>query len=534
MQALTDPVSPRPAPGIPRGFLLLTAVLSGALVMVVEVLGSRVIGPFFGVSLFVWTSLITVTLVSLALGYALGGRLADRHASPDVLYGLLLLAGLCVLAIPLIKAPVLKLCLPLGLRLGALLSTGLLFGPPLFLLGCVSPYLVKIAVQEMRSIGRLVGGLYALSTVGSVLGTLLTGFVLIAWLGVNRIFQLVGVSLLLLSLCHFLLFRRRWQAAAVLLLPLLLWAAQPAPATSATLANGTRVTLLASRDSHYGQLKVLEYRYGAVRTRELLIDGLIQGGVDPDTGLSIYPYSYFLSFLPWALQPGIGNCLVIGLGAGVVPDWFAARGVPVDVVDIDPEVFAFAREWFGYRDSGTAFQQDARYFLQQYPGRYDVIVVDVFNGDTTPAHLLSLEALQLLRRRLAPGGIVAINLVGDVREQTYMTASALHTLAQVFDQVEVYPTFEPGPGNAVGNLAVLAYAGEPREPDWGRIAGFDIHRLAREDVLGNLSRRFAFPAGTPAMVLRDDYNPVDFHDSGVRELVRQRILQETDWDLLAL
>ena len=120
-------------------YLLLTAVVCGALIMVVEVLGSRVVGPFFGVSLFVWTSLIAVTLIALAAGYGLGGLLADRRGTPEYLYAIILVAGLLVLLIPVLKAPVLKLSIPLGLRLGAFTSTTLLFGPSLFLLGCVSP-----------------------------------------------------------------------------------------------------------------------------------------------------------------------------------------------------------------------------------------------------------------------------------------------------------------------------------------------------------------------------------------------------------
>ncbi|MBN4079556.1 fused MFS/spermidine synthase, partial [Beggiatoa alba] len=162
-------------------YLLATAVLSGALVMVIQVLGSRVVGPFFGVSLFVWTSLITVTLLALAGGYAIGGMLADRLQKPAYLFTIILVAGTLVLFIPILKGPVLKACLPLGLRGGAFASTLILFGPVLLLLGCVSPYLVKLAAREMKNLGRVVGGLYALSTLGSTAGTVLTGFVLIAY-----------------------------------------------------------------------------------------------------------------------------------------------------------------------------------------------------------------------------------------------------------------------------------------------------------------------------------------------------------------
>ena len=177
-------------------FLLVTALVCGAAVMVIEVLGSRVVGPFFGVSLFVWTSLICVTLIALALGYWIGGILADRRGHPAELFLMIAASGLFVLLIPWIKSPVLEASMPLGLRTGAFVSTLVLFGPSLVLLGCVSPYLVKIASRTFANIGRTVGGLYALSTLGSVVGTGLTGFLLVAHFGVNQAFHAIGITLL--------------------------------------------------------------------------------------------------------------------------------------------------------------------------------------------------------------------------------------------------------------------------------------------------------------------------------------------------
>ena len=171
-------------------YLMLTAVLCGGFVMVVEVLGSRVIGPFFGVGLFVWTSLIAVALLSLALGYWIAGYWADKREHPDYLFGIIIVGGLLVLLIPFLKGIVLELCMPLGLRWGAFTSTLLLFGPPLFVLGCVSPYLIKIATKEFHLIGRTVGRFYALSTLGSTVGTTATGFFLIANFRVDSVFVL--------------------------------------------------------------------------------------------------------------------------------------------------------------------------------------------------------------------------------------------------------------------------------------------------------------------------------------------------------
>ncbi|WP_426415381.1 fused MFS/spermidine synthase [Aestuariirhabdus sp. LZHN29] len=514
------------------GFLFFTAILCGALIMVVEVLGSRVIGPFFGVSLFIWTSLIAVTMISLALGYAVGGRLSDRYGEARYLFAIILLAGIAVLLIPILKAPVLKLCVPMGLRLGSFVSTTLLFGPSLFLLGFVSPFLVRIAAREMNSLGRTVGSLYAISTLGSVIGTALTGFVLIAWMGVDQIFQAVGLLLVLLGAGYLLAVREYRWLLPLALLPILLWLQPHRELPNVTMDNGTRAQLIASVDSHYGSVKVVDYSFGPKRIRELLIDGLVQGGVDASNHQSIYEYSYFLEFLPWAMNPQMNNALMIGMGAGIIPRWYEQQGVVTDVVDIDPVVYQMARDYFGADPVGEWYVQDARYFLAQSRKQYDLVVMDVFTGDTTPSHLLSVEALELIAKRINGQGTLAVNLAAELHNDTYMSASVIKTLRQVFDQVELYPTFAPSAQSSFGNLAVLAYNGAPRTLDLTRIRQFPVHPMAREQVQANLGRRFEFPADARAIVLTDDYNPMDFFDSDTREGVREIIINSTPWEIL--
>ncbi len=520
---------PAPTRGF-LAFLLLTAVLCGGLVMVIEVLGSRVIGPFFGVSLFVWTSLISVALIALSFGYAVGGWLADRRDRPGWLYAIIALAGLATLLVPLLRGPVIALSVPLGLRAGSFTATLMLFGPALGLLGMVSPYLVKLASRQTRGLGMTVGGFYALSTLGSVAGTVLTGFVLIALLGVDRIFQLAGTLLLLLAASYFVLFARRPAAAALLLLAVPGWFGGE-PQVDRVMANGTRVTEIETVDSHYGRLQVLDYSGGGVRNRELVIDGLVQGGIDLNTGLAVYEYPYFLKFLPVALQPSGRRALVIGLGAGMVPAWYVARGVTVDVVDIDPDVVALARRHLGFATNGAVYIEDARTFLARPGPAYDYILLDVFSGDVTPGHLLSREALALVAERLAEGGVLAVNLIGSIGPDRYMTASVVTTLRTVFDVVDVVPTFDPaGNPTGEGNLILLAYQG-PRRDVTPRIMT-PVHRLAEAGVRGNLGRSYRFPEGTGAIVLSDDYNPIDVLDAPLRERVRLSIIANTEPALL--
>ncbi len=511
-------------------YLIVTAAVCGALVMVVEVLGSRVIGPFFGVSLFVWTSLITVTMVALATGYAIGGHWSDRRSSPDWLYGIIMVSGILEILVPVLKGPILQMSLPLGLRWGSLTSAFLLFGPSLFLLGCVSPYVVKIAAREMHNIGRTVGSFYAISTVGSVIGTLLTGFVLIAYLGVNQIFLLTGALLIALAVVYFVFFRRKWVLALAAIIPFLFLPHETH--VSKTMPDGTHVERITNRDSFYGNLKVIDYSFKAIRYRELVIDGLVQGGVDVNNGQSIYEYAYFLQFLPYALNPDGKNCLVIGLGAGVVPAWYKSQGVNTEVVDIDPAVVDIARNYFGFNPSIPVHVEDARYFLVNARQRYDFMVLDVFNGDTTPGHLLSVEAMRLAKQRLSSDGVLAVNLVGSLKHHTLMTASIIKTLRSVFDQVDIYPAYDVSSDDGTGNIEIMAYDGARRELQLDRIGELVIHPEAEKIVRPGLQQAYELPERADAMILSDNYNPVDFYDLWLKEKVRKIILETTDFDIL--
>ena len=183
-----------------------TVFFTGAAVMVIELLGTRLIAPFYGASLYVWTSLISVTLIALALGYYLGGIWADRTR-----FGLSLiiaLSGLLTLIIPGLVGPVLLATDPLGLRLGSFISTLILFSPSLIMLGMVGPFAVKLATSTLSDVGTSTGSIYAVSTVGSVVGTLFLGFYLFPIIGSREIFVGVGIALLLLSLVVILIERR--------------------------------------------------------------------------------------------------------------------------------------------------------------------------------------------------------------------------------------------------------------------------------------------------------------------------------------
>lgn len=517
---------------IPLNFLFLTVLVCGTLIMVLEVLGSRVIGPFFGVSLFVWTSIITVAMIALAAGYAIGGRLSDSRPHPDYLYGIILAAGLVVIAIPLIKGVVLRGCMPFGLRFGAFFSGLILFGPPLFLLGCVSPYVIRIAAHELTRIGRMVGLFYAVSTLGSVAGTILTGFVLVVYIGVNNIFFLVGFLLLLLSIAYFLYFRKKIVFLIALLVPIAVCSVKSPPQKSFYLSSGVKASILFDKDTHYGNMKVVDYTYGVWHTRELLVDGTVQTGRDMKRKNPVYAYPYLVSILPYSLFPSGRSCLVIGLGGGVVPQWYSDKGILTDVVDIDPDIVYAAEEYFEFAPNGQIFIEDARYFLTRTDSVYDFVVMDVFSSEAAPAHIMSHESLSLLRTRMSSEGVLAINFIGKINGNDLMTESVVKTLRHVYQNVDIYPFFEPVKEGSIGNLVLIAYDGEKRNLPKSIMAQYNIHPFVQKEVHEAYARKMTLEVSEESIILRDDYNPIDCFDNDVKEYVRMNVLQGTDWRIL--
>src|SRR5262245_35267604 len=508
------------------GFLILTAMVAGALVMALEVVGARVIGAFYGVSLFVWTSLIAVTLLALAVGYAAGGRYADRMHSADAIFAWLAAAGGYVLAVPWLKSAVLVATAPLGPRWGAFASALALFGPALALLGAISPAIARQLARDPQRLGATVGALFGWSTLGSLAGTLLAGYVLLVHFSLSGILVACAATLLALSAAYFLVYRRAAWALLLLALP---WIALPGGSdVEAALADGTRARLIEARSGFYGELRVVEYSYGVLRVREMLIDGLVQGAADAATQQSTYETVYLLQALPLAHRPGGKRALVAGLGPGLVPKWLHERGIAIQAVEIDPAVLDLARRHFGLPAALPVVLEDARRFFASDRGQYDYIILDVFNGDTTPYHLVSREALAEVKARLAPGGVVAVNLVASADGAS--AAAVLAMLERTFGAVRVYPL--RAPGSRLANFIALAGEAPLAEPRFteGQLA--EVHPLARAGVRHALAGAFPFaaPPGTP--FLTDERNPVDVRDAEVREQLRRQIIAGTAASIL--
>ncbi len=426
---------------INRLALFAIVTISGGSVMILELLGTRIIAPFYGVSLYVWTALISVTMVALALGYYLGGFLTDRY--PQIrLAHVLALASLSTVAIPFLSGPVLELTNPLGLRGGAFASALLLFTLPLTALAMVGPYVIKLATRDLQGVGQAVGSVYAVSTMGSVLGTLLLAFYLLPNFGTRATVFCLSLLLLLLVIVLVLIDKPGFSAAKATLPMLLVIGTICAMvvngyARASQPVDGFKV--LHEEESIYGWVRVVDDQRKGFRL--LLSDSSVLSAVDIATSHSLLGYQVILGLVPPVFRPDASQALLIGLGGGHVAKDLKAKGLAVDTIEIDPAVADAAQRYFNFTPTGEFLVGDARYEIKNLNKQYDFIIHDCFTGGSEPVHMLTVEMLGQLKQMLTSRGILALNYVGYTRgEGANAVTSVYKTLASLLPNVRVFTT----------------------------------------------------------------------------------------------
>ncbi|HLB00925.1 MAG TPA: fused MFS/spermidine synthase [Bacteroidota bacterium] len=499
-----------------RFFLHVIVAVSGASVLAIEILGTRILGPFYGVSLFLWSALITVTLAALSAGYLVGGRWADRTTSFTRLSGIVSAAGIWIAAIPWIQQPVIAMTGPLGLRPAVLGAATILFFVPLALLGAVTPYAIRLSTTAVESVGRTAGRLFALSTLAGVASALVTGFYLIPNLGVFMLTTAVGTLLIFTGAAGFLAHRRAGNlpAPTLVLLLLGLTAVWASPAEAPDPEHG----LLAVRQSPYAEIRVFENAEG----RHLLIDHGIHSRVDTATWASSLPYTAVME-IPEMYFPRPGRMLLIGLGGGSLVRRYRRDGWEVDAVEIDPEVIATAREYFRLDEyGGIIIEMDGRRYLSTTDKKYDVILIDAFGSSAIPFHLVTTEAFAVARSALKPEGVLAMNLI-CIGWNDPLVGTVASTLRESFGDVLALPMAEPP--DRLGNLILIAgnramedipepESNSELDPDWRYSQAYAVRHA--------WDNRFRPPADgvTP---YTDDLNPVDVRSEEIKVADRREI-----------
>ena len=500
--------------------LELTVFLSGALVMVLEMVGGRVLAPHVGTSAIVWTSLIGVVLACLALGAWAGGRFADKTLSRRGLGQALAGAGLgCALTAFCHTALGAGVTQAVGnLYLAAVAAALGIFALPAFFFGMITPYVIRLRIADVDTAGATVGRLYALSTAGSILGTFLGGFVLISFFGSTVILWGVALCMLLLSLCNAP--ARPWPRLLLLILCILL--AWQDGLYGQWLAEKGGVRLV---ESPYNSIRIME---GVDRARDgravrlMATDpGYSQSGMLLDAPDELYfDYTRFYALGPRHV-PGARKVLMLGGGGYSVPKWLLSGKSGLDaarlrltVVELDPAMTASSRRWFGLRDDPrlTVRHEDARAFLNRQNERYDLVFVDVFNSHySVPFQMGTVEAARALRRAVAPGGALLMNVISAVEGPDGRLFRGLcHALAAAFAEVRVYCVGRPDRPGEVQNLMLLAFpeaVPDAAPPAADAAAGATDPPAPETDAM--LAVRYAgvIPADIPA--LTDDFAPVE-------------------------
>ena len=526
-----------------RRFVYGTAAITGACVLIVEILGAKMLSPYFGTSHFVWTAQIAVTLLALATGYYLGGRWVDHSPRLGNIYLAILGAAVYLAAtVPLVRG-VSFACLKMNLALGSLLASFFLFLVPLALLAMTGPFLVRILTKSVSQVGGNVGRLTSISTLGSVAGTLLIGYVLIPRLP-NPVTMLATSGVLaLLPILYFIVWGRDQRPAAGMPVALFLIAcfafAGLRPEWKTTMHYGNAEWIVRARaNSNFGRMEVIDYPESGWSERWYLNDNLVQNTYDPVTGKSLSLFTELLHGLPHAYHKNLKSALCIGMGIGIVPMMLVRDGVKVDVVEINPRVVPLAKEWFGFVPQILRHLKigDGRYFLNRTQEQYDAIVLDAFLGDSSPSHLMTVEAFRTMGNRLQPDGVLVMNTFGRYLEASgevdptalifdrsaddFYTASLHDTLKAVFPHVRIH-----GSGN--GNFFFVASMSPLKVH---RPPAFDLaHRSLLESP--DLTRRpqtawdrvWRVPDGI-GMVMTDDYNPIEYHDAAHRETTRKGLV----------
>ncbi len=488
----------------------------------VELSASRLLDPFFGNSLIIWSTIIGLMLLYLTVGYFIGGRWADRDPRESTLFQITAWGAFLVGLIPFISSPVLRLSVAgfvdysVGVLLGSFVAVLVLFSVPITLLGTVSPFAIRLALRDVEHGGHTAGSIYALSTLGSLLGTFLPSLLLIPNLGTRLTFFTFALVLLIVSLGGLLLTQPK-RALAYGAMPLiliamnLLWPAGPIKPSPG---------LVYETESSYNYIQVTEHDAGQNGTWRFLFLNEGQGihsAYNP--GYPEYPlvdgvWDYFL-IVPYFNDPPhpaaeVENVLIIGSAAGTVSKAYSGiyGPIPIDGVEIDPAIIEIGQAWFDMTEPNLNLHaQDGRFFLATTDNRYDVIIVDAYRPPYIPFHLTTQEFFREIYEHLDEDGVVAIN-AGRTATDYSLVETLGATMKTAFPNVYVLDA--PSYGSTLGNSLVIATKQPTRLENFpANVALLDhpLLRLVADRALN--SRIWELQPADDTIIFTDDKAPVE-------------------------
>jgi spermidine synthase len=493
-----------------RNSLYGVVFVTGGCVLVLEVLATRILMPYYGTTIFTVSSVIGVVLAALSVGYYVGGRVADRSPVENNLFNIVLLGGLSVFGLQMMNLYVLPASgYLLSMITGPPVFSMLLFFVPAFLLGTVSPYIVTLQYQRMpdEGVGKVSGSVFFWGTVGSILGTFLTGFYLIPAFGIKHIITGVGLVLIATGLLGQSSFRRGGRDASKMMIVVLIvgfsiW-------LSREVLLPEEVVYL--KDGIYDRVWVVDTEYDGRLARFLYQDATVEGAIYLPGGETVFEYANYFELYKLA-KPKLDRALAIGGGAMIVPRMILERegDVEIEVVEIEPMLFDVSHNYFGVpRDKRIKeIVEDGRRYLHGTPYEYDLVYLDAYKGWSVPAHLTTREFLELVKSKLSQDGAMVANLIGSLQGEGLTYAKAqIETWRTVFPNSYFFAVSDPN-SPEIQNLAAVGFktdknldltASLPESERKGVLLTLSDHLISLEegDVLSDV-------------IFTDDYAPVEW------------------------
>ncbi|MBI2967504.1 MAG: fused MFS/spermidine synthase [Bacteroidetes bacterium] len=417
----------------PKKILYLFILLEGAGVMCIELASVKMIAPWCGETLYVWTCVIGISILSLAGGYFIGGYMAEKHNPP--LLQMVFVPAIVFLILPMVTKEFFRLAESDNFILLAVISSLIIIPLPVVFLAAIPPVAIKILSANENESGNSTGKVYALSTAGGIFSALLTGFFLLPDLGISKCLFLAGMISGLLPL---FLFRKKTLPVIIFLISIML-------SGSGILKKQLKgsVRILHYSEGMPGQNLVADVTFPSGKVQRFYyINRMGQTTINPETGRSLWSYPDYVTAVA-GIFPEKSNVLLLGLGGGTIANYLENYlDMKVTAVEIDPRADEIAKRFFGLSKNTRVIIDDARHYLQTSDSRYDIILFDVFR-DVIPEYVMSREAFLSAMSLLNPGGIIMVNfngfLTGDIGKAGRLLFSTMKSCGMT---VEILPTFE--------------------------------------------------------------------------------------------
>ena len=497
-----------------KRYLLFTVFISGMTTLAAELTAGRLIGNVFGTSNLVWASIIGLILIYLTLGYFLGGKWADNNPTPGAMYRILAWGAFTVALVPYVAGPVLRSAasafeaLSVGIMAGSFVAVLILFIVPITLLGAISPFAIRLSVDDPAKAGQISGQIYAISTLGSFIGTFLPTLILIPTIGTTKTFLVFGVFLLFVALAGLGKFASKSEMLKLIWMPIVL-------AVIAILSEGQALK------NNTGQVYEAESAYNYIQVQEVngytllrLNDGQgVHSIYHPDTLFYNGPWEQFSVgpyFYADRSPDDVQSMAIVGLAAGTAARQATAiygEDILIDGFELDGKIVEVGQKYFGLNlPNLTIHLGDGRLNLDRSQNKYDIIAIDAYRPPYIPPHMTTLEFFEICASHLTDDGVLTLN-VGSVPGDRRLIDGLATTMAQIFPSVHVM--------DIPGTLNTMLFA--TKQPTTVENFASNMTRLSQDTSLNPLlvttmATTFASmkPGYETSTVFTDDLAPIEW------------------------